>query len=274
MSRPNEENRGGFTLVELLIVTVLGALVLAAMYQVLITNQRTYATQNANVQANQTLRGGMGALFGELREISPQDGDIIAMSGTGMTIRANRAPAILCSVVTGGSDPTVQVKRLGRYLTEDSARVFVDNDPDRTSDDVWRTAEVTVVDATGLLSCPDGEEAATVQLNGITWGPPPDSILQGALVRNFVRHQYQVGTYDGQTYLTRTDEDGDTYPLIGPLNPNNPVTFRYLDAGGTVTGTLANVRQVEVTLRSESNIRDLSGDLRRDSLTARIFTRN
>ncbi len=273
MSRPNEENRGGFTLVELLIVTVLGALVMGAMYQVLITNQRTYATQNANVQANQTLRGGMEALFAELREISPQDGDLLSTSATGMRIRASRAPAIVCSIVTGGSNPTVQVKRLGRYLTGDSARVFFDNDPDLTSDDVWRTADVSVVDSTGLLSCPDGDVAETVELNGVTWGPPPDSILAGALVRNFVRQQYQVGTYDGNTYLTRT-EDGDTYPLIGPLNPNNPVTFRYLDASGSATGTSTNVRQIEVTLRSETNIRGLSGDLQQDSLSARIFTRN
>lgn len=268
------DHRRGFTLVELLIVTVVGVLVLGAIYQVLITNQRTYATQNANVQANQTLRGGMEALFAELREISPQDGDLLSMSSTGMRIRGNRAPAIVCSIITTGSDPIVQVKRLGRYLTGDSARIFVDNDPDATSDDVWVTADVTVVDSTGTLSCPDGEVAETVQLEGISWGAPPDSILPGALVRNFVRYQYQVGTYDGQTYLTRTDESGNTYPLIGPLNPNNPVSFRYLDAGGTATGTAANVRQIDVTLRSETNIRDISGDLQQDSLRSRIFTRN
>lgn len=267
-------DREGFTLVELLIVTVLGALVLGAMYQVLITNQRTYATQNANVQANQTLRGGMEALFSELREISPQDGDLLSMSATGMRVRASRAPAIVCSIVTGGNNPTVQVKRLGRYLTGDSARVFIDNDPSLTSDDTWQTVRVQVVDSTGLLACPDGEVAQTVRLQDGFWGPPPDSILPGAPVRNFVRHQYQVGTYDGQTYLTRTDENGDTYPLVGPLNPNNPVTFRYLDGSGAATGTPVNVRQIEVTLRSETNIRNLSGDLQQDSLASRIFTRN
>ena len=274
MSKSTIDHRGGFTLVELLIVVVLGAFVLGAMYQVLITNQRTYATQNANVQANQTLRGGMEALFSEFREISPQDGDLIAMGAAGMTIRANRAPAIVCSIVTGGSNPTVQVKRLGQYLTGDSARVFYDNDPDLTSDDVWRTAQIQVADSTGLLTCPDGEVAETVRLQGLDWGPPPDSILPGALVRNFVRYQYQVGTYNGQTYLTRTDQAGNTYPLIGPLNPNNPVSFQYLDATGTATGTAANVRQIDVTLRSETNIRGISGDLQQDSLRARIFTRN
>lgn len=274
MRKTTADHRRGFTLVELLIVTVLGAFVLGAIYQVLITNQRTYATQNANVQANQTLRGGMEALFSELREISPQDGDLVAMSGTGMTIRANRAPAIVCSIVTGGNNPTVQVKRLGRYLTGDSARVFYDNDPDLRSDDVWRTARIQVADSTGLLACPDGEVAETVRLQGLDWGAPPDSILPGAIVRNFVRYQYQVGTYDGQTYLTRTDDAGDTHPLVGPLNPNNPVTFRYLDASGTATGTATDVRQIDVTLRSETNIRGLSGDLQQDSLRARIFTRN
>ena len=44
--------RAGFTIVELLVVTVLGALVVAATYQVLLTNQRTYTAQNAQIAAS------------------------------------------------------------------------------------------------------------------------------------------------------------------------------------------------------------------------------
>ena len=43
-------DRRGFTLTELIVVTVLGALLIMAALQVLITNQRTYTAQSAQIQ--------------------------------------------------------------------------------------------------------------------------------------------------------------------------------------------------------------------------------
>ena len=43
-------HRKGFTLVEMIVVIVLGSLVLLAAFTVLITNQRTYTAQNAVIQ--------------------------------------------------------------------------------------------------------------------------------------------------------------------------------------------------------------------------------
>lgn len=268
-------DRRGVTIVELLVVVVLGAVILAAAYQVLITNQRTYAAQSANVRANQTLRGGMEVLFTELREISPQDGDILTMNSSQLRVRAGEAAGIVCTVLSTPGNPLyVQIKPMGHYLQDRAARIFVDNRPDQTSDDVWQTTTTLNQDSTGLLFCPDGESAQEIRLQGLTLGPPPDSLLPGAIVRTLAPNEYRLGTYDGQTYLMREDEIGDVYPLVGPLSGNNGVTFRYLDADGNVTATAADVRQIDVTLRSPANIRNLSGDLTQDSLRARIYTRN
>lgn len=270
-----EGDRNGLTLVELLIVVVLGAVIVSAAYQVLITNQRTYAAQSANVRANQTLRGGMEVLFSELREISPQDGDVLTMNASQLRIRAGEAAGIVCTVLSTPGNPLyVQIKPLGHYLQDRPARVFVDNRPDRRSDDVWQTTTTLNQDSTGILACPDGESAQEIRLQGMTWGAPPDSLLSGSIVRTLAPNEYRLGTYDGETYLMREDEAGDVYPLVGPLSANDGVTFRYLDADGNVTTTATDVRQIDVTLRSPANIRGISGDLTRDSLRARVYTRN
>ncbi|MDH3424781.1 MAG: prepilin-type N-terminal cleavage/methylation domain-containing protein, partial [Gemmatimonadota bacterium] len=63
--------RAGFTLIELLVVTVLGSLVLLAALQILITNQRTYTSQNQVIAGQQSTRMALEVLFNELREVSP-----------------------------------------------------------------------------------------------------------------------------------------------------------------------------------------------------------
>lgn len=267
-------DRRGMTLVELLVVVMLGGLVMLAIYEVLIVNQRTYTAQSANVRGQQTLRAGMNVLFAELREISPADGDIVTMNADELEIRATRNIGVICEIVVGGLDPTVRARRIGRDLSEDSARVFFENDQNSTDDDVWRTARISIVDI-GSFACPDGETAQTVQLRDVTHATTSDDVLvPGSPIRNFIHYRYAVGTYDGQSYLIREDTLGVQDPLVGPLDDGDPLDFTYLDENGSTTTTPTDVRQVEVTLRTISEARDGSGDPYRDSLTARIYTRN
>lgn len=266
----------GMTLVELTVVTVLGSLILAAMFQVLISNQRTFAAQNAGVQSRQTLRGGMDVAFSELREISPEDGDVVEMEEQRLHIRAGRSVGLICSIIStsGTNHPIVQAKKVGRYLDDDSARVFYENDPSLRDDDVWRTANVEVMDTSGTLTCPDGSTAQEVQLNGVRYAAPTDSILTGALVRNFVHYRYELGDYNGRSYLLRIASDGASTPLVGPLDATDGVSFGYLDGDGAPTAVPEEVRQIEITLRTTSQASDARGEPFRDSLTTRIFTRN
>ena len=65
----NGTSRNGFTLAELLTVVVLGAVLILASYQVLITNSRIHTANSAHIQGQQALRAGLDVLVGELREI-------------------------------------------------------------------------------------------------------------------------------------------------------------------------------------------------------------
>lgn len=269
------DDRRGVTLVELILVTVLGAFVLAGIYQVLVQNQRTYTAQSTRIRNQQTLRSGLDVLTSELRGVSPGDGDLLEMGTSAIGIRAPRGMGLVCSILTGGSNPTVQAKRVGNFLEGDSARVYYENHPSREADDGWRTAVVDVVDSTGMLSCPGGSVAQELRLRGIRWGAPPDSFSTGAPIRNFAHYRFLLDDVGGETYLVREDpEAGTSNRLVGPLASGDGVEFRYLDGSGDPTTTAATVRQIEVTLRTPPRRQGSQGELVRDSLTARVHTRN
>jgi len=197
------------------------------------------------------------------------------MNPSQLRVRAGEAAALVCSILSTPGNPLyVEVKPLGRYLVDRPARIFLDNDPEIRSDDQWATATTLNQDSTGTLTCPDGEPAQEIRLQGLTLTSSPVNLHLGSIVRTLAPNEYRLGTYEGETYLMREDETGDVFPLVGPLSANEGVTFEYLDADGHVTTTPTDVRQIEVTLRSPGNIRDFSGNLTRDSLRARIYARN
>ena len=76
MNKPARYETGlrGFSLIELVIATVIGSLVIMATFNVLIGNQRTLTAVAAKIRTQQTLRSGVNIIAGELREISPSTG--------------------------------------------------------------------------------------------------------------------------------------------------------------------------------------------------------
>lgn len=142
--------RGGFTIIELLIVAVLGALVVGAIYQVLIVNQRTYTAQNAQIQSQQTVRAGMDLLSSEVRELSRRGGDILGAGYDSISVRAMRRFGQVCAVnlATG----TMDVRRVGSWFeVGDSVVVYAENRASTATDDRWVKGRVTVRDTT--ISC-------------------------------------------------------------------------------------------------------------------------
>ena len=91
-------DRRGFSLVELVIVALLGSLMVMTAYQVLITNQQTYRVQNSKVQAQQSTRAAMDVLFGELREVSSKGADIVSFAADEIEFRAMRTIGAVCDV--------------------------------------------------------------------------------------------------------------------------------------------------------------------------------
>jgi len=54
--------RNGFTFVEILVVTVLGAVILLATLQILLNQQRTYTAQAVQIRGTQATRGALDVL--------------------------------------------------------------------------------------------------------------------------------------------------------------------------------------------------------------------
>src|SRR5205807_10016442 len=87
---PMRLTRRGFTLVELLVALVLLSVVTAALYRVLVNNQRLYQAQTQRIDLQQNIRAAANILPAEFRELDASDGDIQAMSATSINIRAMR----------------------------------------------------------------------------------------------------------------------------------------------------------------------------------------
>jgi len=265
------KNPAGFTLVELLIVTVLGALLVIAAYQVLLVNQRTFTAQNAQIQGQQAVRTGVNVLFGELRELSRTDSDIRAIAADSISVRVNRNFGLVCSVnlTTGALD----VVRFGSWFGEsDSVVVYAENAPNSAADDVWLQGQVTARDTT--ISC-GGRPAQRLTIPRVaTAASFADTVRVGSNVRSFKYHTYGLYTFEGERYLGRKERGGSQAPLVGPLRGTDGLAFRYLDSTGTVTTTLDVISAIEVTLRTTSEVLGPSGQQVADSLTTLVRLRN
>jgi prepilin-type N-terminal cleavage/methylation domain-containing protein len=265
--------RAGFTLVELLIVVVLGTVVMGVLYQTVLTQSRSYRQADARIATRQLTRATVEALGFELRELSAsaqaaQGGaDIAAMGTNWVRFRAMRTLGITCSGTPGG---TMAVYELGEAFAEsDSILVFADNDPQRASDDAWLLAEVLGATA-GATGCDDWNGYPQATLTVSTPGAA-GTVLEGAPIRAFQWVEYGVQQIDGVWVLAR-DLDGQVDPLIGPLAGADGIRFRYFDAAGAATTQPAQVSRIEITVRG-SMILGADGVVT-DSLTTQVFLRN
>jgi len=266
-------DRRGFTLVELLVVTVLGLIVLLAAMTILVTNQRTYTAQNAVIQGQQATRMALEVLVNELREVSPAGGDVLAMSGDSVRVRLMRKFSLVCE--TELSQPELTVLNLpGRkFEAGDSVFVFADNDVNDDDDDVWIRARITAADTTE--TCPqNGERATRLRFNGQAALFAADSVGLGAPVRSYDRFTFGLTTFAGDPYLGRRQRAGDMIPVVGPLRAGTGLQLEYRDALGNTTNVPANVRQIVVTVRTGSGILNSVGREVADSITTWVYTRN
>ena len=89
--------RRGFTMVELLVALVLLGIVSAALYRVLVNNQRLYQAQTARIDLSQNIRAAGSILPAEFRQLDASENDIYAMSPTSISLRATRWLGFACS---------------------------------------------------------------------------------------------------------------------------------------------------------------------------------
>jgi prepilin-type N-terminal cleavage/methylation domain-containing protein len=267
--RETRRSVAGFTMIEILVVLMLASVILGSAFQLLINNQRMYTVGSARVDGLNAIRAAADILFGELRDLSTADNDIVAIASDSITVRAAGAFGVVCRTNYGATALTV-LSVAGTFAADDSVTLMADNDPMANSDDVYVAGRVSAVANT---SCANGDSAQVMRIAGVTLGAPPDSVLEGSPVREFSHYTYGIVLAAGEYFFRRT-KAGTTVILAGPLDGPTGVRFEYKDSSGSVTTNPANVALIRVVLKTASNALDRLGNPVADSVVVEVQTRN
>lgn len=287
-------NRRGLTLVELLVALVLMGVVSLSIYRVLSNNERIYQAQTQRIDLQQNVRAAVNILPAEFRELDASEGDITAMSGTAISIRAMRQLAIVCTTpVLGIGNPVLTIRTNPFFGTRDfntatdSILVYYEGDQASRDDDSWIRGRITAI-AAG--DCPGGAVAdgrtittalsfGTYTTTGGVVGNQLNStgrIASGAPIRGFERVTYRLyQAADGKYYIGLQNSSG-TQPLIGPVLSNG-FALAYYDSTGAATNVPARVASIEFTVRAQTAQPVRSGSALVypiDSVTTRVSLRN
>lgn len=279
-SCPGLRSEAGVTLIELMIYMVLASVVMGAIYSVMITQTRAYADQRQMTDARETVSGAGVLLTSEFRQLSPSDGDLYFIAPESLAIRSVQSVAIVCAI-----DNPFRKFALWNLVGEledfqkkaDSAFIFSAGGPG-VDDDMWEREEIK------------GFHTAAGPLASCEWTVPqtPDTVVQldkampgvvvGAPFRGFRAIQYGTFYDGGDWWLGRkTPGPGEAYEkLTGPLRSPaaGGLVFKYYDANANVTAVAADVRMIEIVIRSQSTrqSRQASGLTERvDSLRTKVF---
>ena len=260
--------RRGFTMIELLVALVLLGLVSAALYRVLVNNQRLYMAQTQRIDLSQNIRAAGSILPAEFRELDASEGDITAMSATSISMRAMRWLGFACntpglggaltsvSVIVRGGAPGQPLFFGARAIdnAKDSVLIYYDGDPTSRVDDFWAVAGIT--SAPNGQNCDDGTNGQRLLLNINLLGLGPNvanAIPAGSPMRGFERVVYQLYRPAGDTswYVGFQPANQTMQPLIGPVLSNG-LTFQYFDVNGNVTAVRTQVARIDITVRART----------------------
>lgn len=292
-------NRRGFTMIELLVALVLLGLVSAAIYRVLVNNQRLYMAQTQRIDLSQNIRAASTILPAEFRELDAFDGDIAAMTASSIDIRAMRWLSFVCvpPVLNGnnlGNQMIIRGGRVGEPMyfgsrdvreNTDSLLIYWDGNQASRLDDYYVPGRIAATP--GNQDCPavgaippqpgtrlvfDGNFLPGTNLAG--------AITTGAPVRGFERVRYQLYQPSGDTswYIGFQPAGQTMQPLVGPVLANG-LTFEYFNAAGAVTAVRTQVARIDITVRARTSAAVRSGGQapRRaivDSITTSVALRN
>ena len=161
--------------------------------------------------------------------------------------------------------------------------LFLDGDQTTGADDSWRELKVTG-NVAGV--CPDGTAARILTVTKtddtqpvVTPAGLVDSVFTDTPVRSFERMEMRLYETGGRWWLGARSVSGGGVlePVLGPLTADG-LLFTYRDRNGNATGTIADMRMIEITLRGQTDSRIWNGNntmaIDEDALTTRIRLRN
>ncbi|MGH7702581.1 MAG: PulJ/GspJ family protein [Gemmatimonadales bacterium] len=273
--------RRGFTLLEVTVTMVLLGLVSAAVYRVLLTQQRLTQLQVERMSLQANLRAGLGLLTAELQEIAVDSAgsDLQALGPDSITYRAMRTTAFACEV--SGTNVRISARSFGYRRPQagrDSLLLFVEGDSTIATDDRWVAAPITAVSSgTACAGRPAVDLATAIDLTAV----PLTTIQLDAPIRTFEVMQLKLYSSGGRHWLgARSLSAGEIIqPVLGPLTATG-LTLTYADSAGAPTGDPRRVRSIAVSLHAVTDRLVRSGAaegplaLAQDSGVALVTLRN
>lgn len=274
-------NEAGISLVEVLVYLVLASIVLGAVYQLLIDQNRRYTKQQQLISVRGSLRAAAALLSSELRWSSSGSGDLYSVASNSFSVRSIQGAGVLCARHI--SQPRYALSATwGDFnsTANDSALVFAVGGA-TAGDDDWRPVALLNIlspGAGGVPSCAwSGSPSPdfVVEVAGDT-----SSVTIGAPFRAFRRVEYGLYQDGGRWWLGRKIGVGSYERLTGPLlaPADSGLVFTYYDQAGNPTTDATQVTQVKIVLRGEGfgklrRVGQTSTELQ-DTLTTRVFLRN
>jgi prepilin-type N-terminal cleavage/methylation domain-containing protein len=247
--------RSGFTLVEILVALVIMAVVSGAVYQLLTTSQRLSRVQVEQVSLQSNVRTGSTLVPAELRELNTVVGgtvdqnDVLSIAADAITYRAMRGLATACQTPATQTELRLLRSTYSGFRdpqATDSIYLFIENDPDRETDDAWVPIRLTGV-ATGNV-CPGAAAGITLTTQASAALP---GLAVGTPVRIYEVMELKLHGADGRSWLgARSVSAGEAVqPVLGPLLDGNGFGLEYLDGAGNPTVDKTAIKSIRVTVR-------------------------
>lgn len=287
-----DTHRRGFTLVETLVVSMLGIIILIAIARTVSIQGRGFQHQTTVVQSQSNSRTAVQVLANELKEVSATGGDLVAAGANSITVRSLRDAAVICYAGDAASDEIDVWAVGGTFAQDDSVLVFLDNDPDNVTDDTWVVGEVGSVTNSVHSDCTNWTEYSLtgsavgnyptrhLEING----PSIATALAGGLVRTFEHITYALTASGDGWALTRQIPGESAVSLVENLAPaaDSGLVFGYFDVDGdpmTTTQAAADpdeVGRLVITVRARLDAPMVAGgDGEYDDLrTTSVYFRN
>ncbi len=281
-NRRTRFSRVGFTLIEIMVSLTLLGIVVGALLNTIISQQRFYLSAADIIEMRDNLRQAGELLPVELRGVAPAvPGEITAMQDTALEFRAPTGSSVVCTVSPARTTITIPPAALAvrsGLTTWMSPPVLGDSlfilDPNGALADTFRGYVITANPSLG--TCPQSpvgftnsaaEANAGVQLSispALTATTPIGVPIR--FVRR-VRYSLYRSPADLQWYLgyrdfvgTRTPKWSSIQPVSGPFLPYaagglGGLRFSYRDSLGTALTSLVDadrVRRIDMMVRAQS----------------------
>jgi prepilin-type N-terminal cleavage/methylation domain-containing protein len=293
--------RPAFTLIELVVAIVVGAIVLALIAGIALRQRRVLVALLGDAALNGQLRDAGSMLPGDFRAASVAAGDVREATDSSLELRETIASAVICDTLRGsvvlapfvGGDDSFAAG-LSAPAADDTAWILTAAD----SASRWLPFRIASATAARPGQCVAGGPRLGVRglasprtsLALDSAGAPPALVGRALRITRPIRYSVYRSS-DGRWYLGARDWNSGTsrfntiQPLAGPFEPPTSATpaFQWFDSGGSrlfVPSGLSSVALLRVDLRGQTREADFvlgaarDTGRRRDSVQLFVSTRN